>query len=96
MSGLVSVALANHHGYVHFENIIHCFERATDPVTGDDVWIHRLVSTGIFNDPNDLCLILGAGYPFQMGGVTPYLDRVGASERVFGDTFHHPPIRGVS
>ncbi|PPF59635.1 3-hydroxyacyl-CoA dehydrogenase [Rathayibacter sp. AY1C2] len=43
----------------------------------------------------DLCLILGAGYPFQMGGLTPYLDRVGASERAFGDTFHHPAIRGV-
>jgi hypothetical protein len=43
----------------------------------------------------DLCLILGAGYPFQMGGVTPYLDRVGASERVFNDTFHHPVIRGT-
>ncbi|MGG7510133.1 3-hydroxyacyl-CoA dehydrogenase NAD-binding domain-containing protein [Plantibacter sp. YIM 135249] len=43
----------------------------------------------------DLGLILGAGWPFQDGGATPYLDRVGASERVFGDTFHHPPIRGV-
>lgn len=43
----------------------------------------------------DLCLILGAGWPFQAGGATPYLDRVGASERAFGDTFHHPPIRGV-
>lgn len=43
----------------------------------------------------DLCMILGAGFPFQMGGVTPYLDRVGASERVFGDTFHHPPVRGT-
>jgi hypothetical protein len=31
-----------------------------------------------------------------MGGATPYLDRVGASERAFGDTFHHPVIRGVS
>ena len=41
----------------------------------------------------DLCMILGAGWPFQMGGITPYLDRVGASERVFGDTFHHPPSR---
>jgi hypothetical protein len=30
-----------------------------------------------------------------MGGVTPYLDRVGASERVFGDTFHHPSVKGV-
>jgi 3-hydroxyacyl-CoA dehydrogenase/enoyl-CoA hydratase/carnithine racemase len=44
----------------------------------------------------DLCLILGAGYPFQMGGVTPYLDRAGASERAFGDTFHHPRIAGVA
>ncbi|WP_346231392.1 3-hydroxyacyl-CoA dehydrogenase NAD-binding domain-containing protein [Parafrigoribacterium mesophilum] len=44
----------------------------------------------------DLCLILGAGWPFQMGGATPYLDRVGASERVFGDTFHNPPIRGLA
>jgi 3-hydroxyacyl-CoA dehydrogenase len=43
----------------------------------------------------DLCMVLGAGFPFQMGGLTPYLDRVGASERVFGDTFHHPPIAGV-
>jgi 3-hydroxyacyl-CoA dehydrogenase len=43
----------------------------------------------------DLCLILGAGWPFQAGGATPYLDRVGASGRAFGDTFHHPPIRGV-
>lgn len=43
----------------------------------------------------DLCMVLGAGFPFQMGGLTPYLDRVGASERVFGDTFHHPLVKGV-
>jgi 3-hydroxyacyl-CoA dehydrogenase/enoyl-CoA hydratase/carnithine racemase len=43
----------------------------------------------------DLCLLLGAGWPFQMGGATPYLDRVGASERVFGGTFHDPKIVGV-
>lgn len=42
----------------------------------------------------DLCMILGAGWPFQDGGATPYLDRVGASERVFGAKFHHPPIAG--
>jgi len=30
-----------------------------------------------------------------MGGVTPYLDRAGASERAFGGTFHDPQIRGV-
>lgn len=42
----------------------------------------------------DLCLILGAGWPFQTGGATPYLDRVGASERTFGGTFHDPMIVG--
>ena len=44
----------------------------------------------------DLCLILGAGYPFQAGGITPYLDRIGASEKAFGGTFHTPPIRGAA
>jgi 3-hydroxyacyl-CoA dehydrogenase/enoyl-CoA hydratase/carnithine racemase len=59
--------------------------------------IHRMLESNVVAAPEDidLCLILGAGYPFQMGGVTPYLDRVGASERVFDDTFHHPPIRGA-
>ncbi len=59
--------------------------------------VHRMLGDGVVSSPEDidLCLILGAGYPFQMGGLTPYLDRVGASERVFGTTFHTPPIRGV-
>ena len=42
----------------------------------------------------DLCLILGAGWPFQAGGATPYLDRSGASERAFGASFHTPRIAG--
>ncbi|UYO98735.1 3-hydroxyacyl-CoA dehydrogenase NAD-binding domain-containing protein [Microbacterium sp. M28] len=44
----------------------------------------------------DLCLILGAGWPFIDGGASPYLDREGASERVFGGTFHTPAIRGIA
>ncbi|GGA57758.1 3-hydroxyacyl-CoA dehydrogenase [Pseudoclavibacter endophyticus] len=44
----------------------------------------------------DLCMILGAGWPFHAGGITPYLDRAGASQRAFGDTFHHPPLRGAA
>jgi 3-hydroxyacyl-CoA dehydrogenase/enoyl-CoA hydratase/carnithine racemase len=35
----------------------------------------------------DLCMILGAGWPFHLGGVTPYLDRSGVSERVTGRRF---------
>jgi hypothetical protein len=44
----------------------------------------------------DLCMIMGAGWPFHLGGITPYLDRVGASQKVFGKTFHTPMIKGVS
>lgn len=44
----------------------------------------------------DLCLILGAGFPLYSGGITPYLDRVGASEKAFGARFHTPAIRGVA
>ena len=59
--------------------------------------IHRMLQDNVVAaaEDIDLCLILGAGYPFQMGGVTPYLDRAGASERVFGSTFHDPQIRGI-
>jgi 3-hydroxyacyl-CoA dehydrogenase/enoyl-CoA hydratase/carnithine racemase len=59
--------------------------------------IHRMLDDQVVAAPEDidLCLILGAGYPFQMGGVTPYLDRAGASERAFGATFHTPLIKGV-
>jgi 3-hydroxyacyl-CoA dehydrogenase/enoyl-CoA hydratase/carnithine racemase len=60
--------------------------------------IHRMLQEEVVSTPEDidLCLILGAGWPFHMGGATPYLDRVGASERVFGGTFHTPPIKGVA
>ncbi len=35
----------------------------------------------------DLCMILGAGWPFHLGGITPYLDRAGVSDRVNGKRF---------
>ncbi len=43
----------------------------------------------------DLCMIMGAGWPFHLGGITPYLDRSGASENAFGGSFHTPMIIGV-
>ncbi len=36
----------------------------------------------------DLCMITGAGWPMHLGGITPYLDRTGASLRVNGKPFH--------
>ncbi|PPG39222.1 3-hydroxyacyl-CoA dehydrogenase NAD-binding domain-containing protein [Pseudoclavibacter sp. RFBA6] len=60
--------------------------------------IKRMLDERVVAAPEDidLCLILGAGYPFQAGGITPYLDRIGASEKAFGGTFHTPPIRGAA
>jgi len=43
----------------------------------------------------DLCLILGAGWPFWLGGITPYLDRAGVSERVTGKRFLAPGVASV-
>ncbi|GLZ38782.1 3-hydroxyacyl-CoA dehydrogenase [Actinokineospora sp. NBRC 105648] len=43
----------------------------------------------------DLCLILGAGWPFWLGGITPYLDREGISERVNGKPFLAPGVASV-
>ena len=80
----------------------------TTPMTGEEILrrvedgladeIKRMLDSGVVDaaEDIDLCLILGAGWPFQMGGATPYLDRVGASERMFGGAFHTPPIAGVA
>jgi hypothetical protein len=38
-------------------------------------------------DDIDLCMILGAGWPFHLGGITPYLDRTGIAEKVTGARF---------
>ncbi len=44
----------------------------------------------------DLCMILGAGWPFHLGGLTPYLDRTGTSERVTGRRFLPPGVASVA
>ncbi|MGO1193167.1 MAG: 3-hydroxyacyl-CoA dehydrogenase family protein, partial [Nesterenkonia sp.] len=36
----------------------------------------------------DLCLILGTGWPFHRGGISPYLDQIGVSQKVNGRLFH--------
>ncbi len=44
----------------------------------------------------DLSLILGAGWPFHLGGITPYLDRTGISEKVTGRRFNSPGVATIS
>ena len=43
----------------------------------------------------DLSMIMGAAWPFHLGGITPYLDRSGASKQAFDGSFHDPMIIGV-
>ena len=43
----------------------------------------------------DLCLILGAGWPLHLGGITPYLDSQGYSERVLGRRLLPPGVASL-
>ena len=36
----------------------------------------------------DLCMLMGAGWPMNLGGILPYLDRSGISDSVCGSRFH--------
>lgn len=58
---LTAIAIAQLHGFASFPNIDPVMQREFDIVTGEEYFIPRLVSSGIFSDPNDLCLILGFG-----------------------------------
>ncbi|EMF00242.1 enoyl-CoA hydratase/isomerase family protein [Streptomyces mobaraensis NBRC 13819 = DSM 40847] len=59
--------------------------------------IGLMLSEGVVAEAQDidLCLITGAGWPFHLGGVTPYLDREGISERVNGKRFLEPGVASV-
>jgi 3-hydroxyacyl-CoA dehydrogenase/enoyl-CoA hydratase/carnithine racemase len=59
--------------------------------------IHLMLADGVVADAQDidLCLLLGAGWPFWLGGITPYLDRAGVSERVNGKPFLAPGVASV-
>lgn len=82
------------------ETTLALLERDASPSSADEVLrrtqdaladeIGRMLDEGVVAAPEDidLCMIMGAGWPMHLGGITPYLDRVGASERVRGKAFH--------
>ncbi|MGY1736795.1 3-hydroxyacyl-CoA dehydrogenase NAD-binding domain-containing protein [Geodermatophilus sp. SYSU D00684] len=43
----------------------------------------------------DLCMVLGAGWPFWLGGISAYLDRTGVSEAVTGSRFLPRGVAGL-
>jgi len=56
--------------------------------------IRFMLDEGVVAEPADidLCMLLGAGWPFHLGGITPYLDREGISERATGSRFLAPGV----
>jgi 3-hydroxyacyl-CoA dehydrogenase/enoyl-CoA hydratase/carnithine racemase len=62
-------------------------ERALDALAQE---VRLLLDEGVVAEAADvdLCLLLGAGWPYHLGGITPYLDRAGVSERATGRRFH--------
>ncbi|MFG1604175.1 3-hydroxyacyl-CoA dehydrogenase NAD-binding domain-containing protein [Actinoplanes sp. NPDC049265] len=79
--------------------VVKLIEAGAEPLTGDQVRekaldalageIRIMLDEGVVAEAQDidLCMILGAGWPFHLGGVTPYLDRSGTAERVTGKRF---------
>ena len=59
--------------------------------------VRRMLDEGVVAEPQDidLCMLLGAGWPLWLGGITPYLDRSGASERVTGRRFLPPGVASL-
>jgi 3-hydroxyacyl-CoA dehydrogenase/enoyl-CoA hydratase/carnithine racemase len=48
--------------------------------------VRHILEEGVVQEAADVdtCLILGAGYPFWLGGITKHLDQTGISQRVVG------------
>jgi 3-hydroxyacyl-CoA dehydrogenase len=84
------------------------FEPGTHPMTAEEVReralaglaeeIRLMLDEGVVAAAQDidLCLLLGAGWPFHLGGITPYLDRIGISQQVTGRRFLPPGVASVA
>ena len=80
------------------------WQRGDSPSTGEQVRdraltalaqeVRLMLDEHVVTDPADidLALLTGAGWPFWLGGITPYLDRTGVSERVTGRRFAPPGV----
>ncbi|MFF4238403.1 3-hydroxyacyl-CoA dehydrogenase NAD-binding domain-containing protein [Actinomadura geliboluensis] len=87
--------------------VVEIFAGGTSPSTEEQVLdralaaladeIRVMLDEGVVAAPQDidLCMILGAGWPFHLGGITPYLDRSGVAERVTGRRFLEPGVASL-
>jgi 3-hydroxyacyl-CoA dehydrogenase len=90
------------------DDVLALFEFGDSPSTAEELRRRALdalaqearimLDEGVVAAPQDLdlCMLLGAGWPFHLGGITPYLDRTGTSDRVNGSRFLDAGVASVS
>jgi 3-hydroxyacyl-CoA dehydrogenase/enoyl-CoA hydratase/carnithine racemase len=69
--------------------------RAAEDALAEEISL--MLTSGVVADPTtvDLAMLLGAGWAAFNGGITPYLDRTGTSERVTGNRFLPPGVASL-
>jgi 3-hydroxyacyl-CoA dehydrogenase len=84
--------------------ILESFDQGDAPLTPEQVRdraqnalaeeVQLMLDEGVVADVRDIdmCMILGAGWGFHLGGIAPYLDRAGVSEQVNGKRFLDPGV----
>lgn len=82
-------------------------EKGEMPSTSDQVRMRALnalaeearmmLDEGVVSSPAeiDLSMLLGAGWPLTLGGILPYLDRIGVSQAICGSRFHPPGVASL-
>jgi putative inorganic carbon (HCO3(-)) transporter len=77
---LALVSVLNMHGVIHLENVKTLTDGEMDRQTGEIRRFQRLMGTGIFQDPNDMCVVLSALLPLALFFLT---DKKAAALRLF-------------
>ncbi len=56
-----------------------------------------MLDDGVVATPGeiDLCMMMGAGWPLRLGGILPYLDNAGISEKATGQRFHSKGVASL-
>lgn len=56
-----------------------------------------MLDDGVVATPGeiDLCMMMGAGWPLRLGGILPYLDNTGISEKATGQRFHSKGVASL-
>jgi 3-hydroxyacyl-CoA dehydrogenase/enoyl-CoA hydratase/carnithine racemase len=88
--------------------VAEAFAGGTSPSTAEQVRdralnalaeeIRLMLDEGVVAEAQDidLCMLLGAGWPFHLGGIIPYLDRAGISQRAAGGRFLAKGVASLS